>query len=119
MAKDRLSKEKLKWSRDNLVENIKSHLEYMQQQLFKAAKKRRKENSIQIDNYQDFKKAFAGQKSQFVYAHWDGSQETEAQIKEETKATIRCIPADAIEEKGDCIVSGRPSFQRVLFAKAY
>ncbi|MEM8970396.1 MAG: proline--tRNA ligase, partial [Bacteroidota bacterium] len=55
----------------------------------------------------------------FVYAHWDGTDETEAKIKEETKATIRCIPLSAEEEEGKCIYSGKPSNKRVLFAKAY
>ncbi len=58
-------------------------------------------------------------KTGFVLAHWDGTQETEAAIKEETKATIRCIPLDAPEEAGKCIYSGKPSNKRVLFARAY
>jgi prolyl-tRNA synthetase len=59
------------------------------------------------------------EKGGFVSAHWDGTAETEAKIKEETKATIRCIPLDAKEEDGKCVYSGKPSKRRVLFARAY
>ena len=55
----------------------------------------------------------------FIYAHWDGTTETELKIKEMTKATIRCIPNDSVEEDGKCILTGKPSKQRVIFAKAY
>ena len=69
------------------------------------------------DTYEDFKKALA--KGGFVYAHWDGTAATEEKIKEETKATIRCIPLDAKPEAGKCILTGNPSAQRVVFAMAY
>ena len=69
-------------------------------------------------SYDEFKDIIAN-KGGFVYAHWDGSEETEANIKEETKATIRCIPLDQKEEEGACIYSGKPSKGRVVFAKAY
>ena len=59
------------------------------------------------------------EKGGFVSAHWDGTKETEALIKEETKATIRCIPLDAVEEAGKCVYSGQKSSRRVLFARAY
>ncbi len=59
------------------------------------------------------------EKGGFILAHWDGSAETEGAIKDETKATIRCIPLDAPEEEGKCIYSGKPSKRRVLFARAY
>ena len=59
------------------------------------------------------------EKGGFILAHWDGTPETEALIKEETKATIRCIPLDAIKEDGKCMVTGKPSGQRVIFARAY
>ena len=58
-------------------------------------------------------------KGGFILAHWDGTSETEEKIKQETKATIRCIPLDAEEEEGQCIVTGKPSKKRVIFAKAY
>jgi prolyl-tRNA synthetase len=71
-----------------------------------------------VDSYDDFKEMMA-QKGGFALAHWDGTTETELKIKEETKATIRCIPLDSTLEEGKCIYSGKPSKQRVLFAVAY
>jgi prolyl-tRNA synthetase len=71
-----------------------------------------------VDSYEDFKKVL-DDKAGFVLAHWDGTAETEALIKEETKATIRCIPLDAAEENGVCVRTGKPSTRRVLFARAY
>ena len=71
-----------------------------------------------VDSYGDFKKVL-DDKAGFVSAHWDGTVETEAAIKDETKATIRCIPLDSKEEAGKCIYSGLPSNRRVLFARAY
>ena len=119
MMKGRLASEKTSWNMDNLVTNSQEYLEHFQNELFERAKTRRAEASISVDSYDDFKSIFAGQNSRFVYAHWDGSAETEAQIKEETKATLRCIPLDQPEESGACIVSGKPSTKRVLFAKSY
>ena len=78
---------------------------------------RREESTQQVDTYEAFKKAL--NKGGFIYAHWDGTPETEQKIKEETKATIRCIPLDNKKENGVCIYSGKPSEQRVLFAIAY
>ena len=66
----------------------------------------------------DFEKYIKAQKG-FVYAHWDGTEETEEKIKKLTKATIRCIPLDEKEEEGTCILTGKPSKRRVIFAKAY
>ena len=71
-----------------------------------------------VDTYEEFKKTLDG-KGGFVLAHWDGTAETEARIKEETKATVRCIPLDAKEEEGVCVFSGKPSKRRVIFARAY
>jgi prolyl-tRNA synthetase len=82
------------------------------------AKKFRAENTSYADNLNDFQ-SILDEKGGFIYAHWDGSAETENRIKEMTKATIRCIPNDSIEENGKCILSGKPSKRRVLFAKAY
>ena len=70
-----------------------------------------------MDSYEEFKKVLE-EKGGFVSAHWDGTPETEEKIKQETKATIRCIPLDAKEEAGKCIYSGKPSNKRVLFAKS-
>ena len=71
-----------------------------------------------MNSYDEFKKVLE-EKGGFISAHWDGSKETEELVKEETKATIRCIPIDAKSEEGVCMVSGKPSQKRVLFAKAY
>ena len=80
--------------------------------------KLREENTYSVDTYDEFKDIIEN-KGGFVLAHWDGSAETEQKIKNETKATIRCIPLDATEEEGKCIYSGKPSNKRALFAKAY
>ena len=71
-----------------------------------------------MDTYEEFKQRIEGLGG-FISAHWDGSEETEELIKQETKATIRCIPIDSKSESGVCIRTGKPSKQRVLFAKAY
>ena len=91
---------------------------YIHHNLFNIALKRQKESTRPVDTYEDFKKVIK-EKAGFVSAHWDGTAETENKIKEETKATIRCIPLDVKEEPGKCIYSGNPSKYRVLFAKAY
>ena len=80
------------------------------------------ENTVSVDTWDEFHGVFEGQSSRFVYAHWDGTTETEAAIKEETKATIRCLPhpEDGPEpEPGSCVKTGKPSARRVLFAKNY
>jgi prolyl-tRNA synthetase len=72
----------------------------------------------EVNSYDEFKKVL-DEKAGFVSAHWDGTMETETAIKDETKATIRCIPLDAKAEAGVCAYSGKPSDKRVLFARAY
>jgi prolyl-tRNA synthetase len=72
----------------------------------------------EVNSFDEFKRVL-DEKTGFVSAHWDGTIETETAIKDETKATIRCIPLDAKEEEGVCIYSGKPSQRRVLFARAY
>lgn len=106
-------------SRDGAAEHISTLLKTIQSDLFGAAKKRRQKMTTFVDDYETFKKEIA--KGGFIYAHWDGSDETEAKIKEETKATIRCIPlvSEDDKESGKCMVTGKPSEQKVLFAKAY
>jgi prolyl-tRNA synthetase len=105
-------------SRKGAAEHISSLLETIQNDLFESAKKRRDEMTAIVDDYETFKKEI--EKGGFIYAHWDGTDETENKIKEETKATIRCIPFDNdLTETGKCIVTGKPSERRVLFAKAY
>jgi prolyl-tRNA synthetase len=82
------------------------------------AMKFRKENTFYVDKWKDFLEITDNQGG-FIMAHWDGTSETEEKIKEETKATIRCIPFDAKEEEGRCVYSGKPSKRRVLFARSY
>lgn len=119
MMKDRLNKDKTPWARGGIVEQTRKHLDGMQTALFERAKKFRADNTVKVDTYGDLKDVFAENNSKFVMAHWDGSAEVESTVKEETKATIRCIPYDAPDEPGKCVVSGKPSPRRVLFAKAY
>jgi len=79
--------------------------------------KHREDTKHYVDDLDEFKKAIEA--GGFVYAHWDGTSETENKIKDMTKATIRCIPVDNPQEEGKCILTGKPSKERVLFAKAY
>lgn len=90
----------------------------IQENLFNKAKKFRAEHTSKVDSYEDFKTRLNSEGG-FFLAHWDGTAETEAKIKEETKATIRCIPLDREEEEGVCMYSGKKSIGRVIFAKAY
>ncbi|MEO0790853.1 MAG: proline--tRNA ligase, partial [Bacteroidota bacterium] len=83
------------------------------------AKAFRQEHTTSVDTFDDFKEAIKADIPGFIHAHWDGTTETELKIKELTKATIRCIPLDAEDEAGECILTGKPSERRVLFAKAY
>ena len=101
------------------VENyIKNLLEQIQKDIYNKALKYRDEYITKVDTYEEFKQVLE-EKGGFISAHWDGTEEEEARIKEETKATIRCIPLDAEEEEGVSLISGKPSKRRVLFAKAY
>jgi prolyl-tRNA synthetase len=100
---------------ENLVLDL---LDEIQSSLFNRALKFREENTRKADTWAEFK-SILNEKAGFILAHWDGTSETEEKIKEETKATIRAIPLDGIEEEGKCIFSGKPSSKRVLFAKAY
>ena len=93
-------------------------LHAIQQNLFKKAIERRNNMTHHAGTYDEFKKLL-DEKGGFIYAHWDGSSETEEKIKEETKATIRCIPLNNSQEAGTCIYSGKPSTQKVVFARAY
>ena len=97
---------------------IENSLHTIQENIYKKALNFRTENTTTADSYEEFKKILS-EKGGFISAHWDGTPETEEKIKQETKATIRCIPLDALEEQGQCIYSGAPSNKRVLFAKAY
>ncbi|MEQ9264607.1 MAG: proline--tRNA ligase [Balneolaceae bacterium] len=104
-------------SRDGIGEFVKNLLGTIQTDLFETARKRRDEMTSEVESYDEFKKVL-NEKGGFIYAHWDGTAETEELIKQQTKATIRCIPFDKTEE-GSCMVTGKPSKQKVLFAKAY
>ena len=113
--RDTLEKEVLQMN--DIVPKIEHLLERIQENLFQKALDFRDNNTFKADSYDEFKEIL--DKGGFIYAHWDGTAETEEKIKEETKATIRCIPMDAKEEEGKCIYSGKPSKRRVIFAKAY
>jgi prolyl-tRNA synthetase len=101
----------------NIAEVIEQLLKDIQINLLERAKKFRSENMHSVDTYEDFKAQI--DKGGFFLAHWDGTKETESKIKEETQATIRCIALDQPEEAGFCMVTGKPSSKRVIFAKAY
>ncbi len=114
--RDTLSKQFVQ--RDSVVDTIESLLVEIQDQLHQKATEFRDAHITEVNSYEEFKKVLET-KGGFISAHWDGTIATEQKIKEETKATIRCIPLDAKEEKGICMYSGKPSLSRVLFAKAY
>lgn len=97
---------------------VEELMDTIQKDLFERAKTYRDNNIHRVDSWEDFVDALEN-KGGFVYAHWDGTAETEEEIKQKTKATIRCIPLDNEKEEGKCILTGQPSVQRVLFAKAY
>lgn len=112
------TKEKNVIKLDDVTRAIPALLEDIQKNIYARALRFRAEHTTTADSYEEMKKVL-DEKGGFVSAHWDGTIETEAAIKEETKATIRCIPLDSPEEKGTCIYSGKPSMRRVLFARAY
>lgn len=103
---------------DDLYDKIETLLPEMQKSLFDKALNFRDSHVTKVDSFDEFKKVLE-EKTGFISAHWDGTAETENKIKELTKATIRCIPMENDKETGDCIYTGKPSVQRVLFAKAY
>jgi prolyl-tRNA synthetase len=114
--RDTLSKEFIQ--QEDLVEVVQGKLPEIQKDLFQKAQFFRDEHITSVDDFDEFKKVLK-EKGGFLSAHWDGTQETEKKIKELTKATIRLIPFDDNPESGKCILTGKPSQQRVLFAKAY
>jgi len=105
-------------SQAGLSDRVEQLLTDIQQQIYNKAASFRATHTTRVDSYEDFKRVLEEQGG-FVSAHWDGTVETEQLIKEETKATIRCIPLDNPLEEGTCIRTGKPSTQRVLFARAY
>ncbi|MBX3289703.1 MAG: proline--tRNA ligase [Acidobacteria bacterium] len=102
---------------DGVADTVKGLLEEMQDAIYQKALAFREENTFVVDTWDEFKAQI--EKGGFVMAHWDGTAETEEKIKEETKATIRCIPLVGIEEAGKCVYTGAESPRRVVFAKAY
>lgn len=112
------TREKTAVSLDGLAENIADLLEEIQRSLFSRALKFREERTVKADSWDEFIKIL-DESPGFIAAHWDGTPETEEKIKELTRATIRCIPLGNEKEKGKCILTGSPSPQRVLFARAY
>lgn len=114
--RDTLEKETV--SQDGLAEHILQLLEAIQTNLFERSVAYRDAHITRVNSFDEFKEVI-DTKGGFVSAHWDGTVETEEKIKELTKATIRCIPNDAIEEEGKCVLTGNKSGKRVLFAKAY
>ena len=112
------TKEKISVAIDGLSVRIINLLQQIQQDMFDKAKAYRDEHITPADSWDEFVQLL-NEKGGFVSAHWDGTPETEEKIKEQTKATIRCIPLNAMEEEGKCILTGNPSNKRVLFAQAY
>ncbi|TWF41209.1 prolyl-tRNA synthetase [Chitinophaga polysaccharea] len=112
------TKEKMSMSLDGLPARIKDLLDEIQLNLFNKAKAYRDSHITRVDTFDELVKVL-DEKGGFVSAHWDGTAETEEQIKERTKATIRCIPLNNPQEAGTCILTGKPSKERVLFARAY
>jgi len=110
--------EKQTVAQDDLINFVENLLYEIQTSLYDKALSYRDTHVTKVDSFEEFKKVIE-EKGGFVSAHWDGTEETEDKIKELTKATIRCIPNDAVEEEGSCILTGKSSNKRVLFAKAY
>lgn len=115
MRRDTLEKETV--SCEGIEAYVKDLLEEIQQNIFKKALDNRTARTITVDTYDEFKEKI--EEGYFILAHWDGTAETEEQIKNETKATIRCLPLEGDMTPGTCMVTGKPSARRVLFARAY
>ncbi|MBQ8366483.1 MAG: proline--tRNA ligase [Alistipes sp.] len=114
--RDTLTKEVV--SQEGLADRIVNLLDEIQQNIFNKALDYRNSMITKVDTWEEFKDVL-NNKGGFILAHWDGTPETEQAIKDATKATIRCIPMDVVEEEGTCVFSGKPSKYRVLFAKSY
>lgn len=112
------TKEKKTYAISDIVETVSSLLEDIQTNIYQRALNFRTENTHQVDTWDEFTKILE-ENPGFISAHWDGTPETEEKIKELTKATIRCIPLDVVDEEGKCILTGNPSSKRVIFAKSY
>ena len=114
--RDTLTKETI--SRNEVVTTVVELMDEILSNLYNKAVGYRTKNTTEVNSYDEFKEVL-NSKGGFILAHWDGTSGTEEKIKNETKATIRCIPLDAKEELGSCMVTGKPSTKKVLFAKAY
>ena len=112
------TKEKISVSMDGIANTVLVLLKDIQENIYNRAKVFRDNNITKADTWEEFEKLL-DEKGGFISAHWDGTAETEDKIKELTKATIRCIPLNNLQEEGACIFSGKPSKERVLFARAY
>ena len=115
MRRDTLEKESR--SIEGITDYIENLLTEIQTSLFEKARSYRDQNIYEVDTYDEFKDQI--EKGGFILAHWDGTPETEEKIKNETKATIRCIPLNGDKTPGKCMVTGKPSAQRVVFARSY
>ena len=115
MRRDTLEKHSA--SIENIEEHVVNLLDEIQNNIYTKALNHREEMTYEVDTWEDFKEKI--EQGGFILAHWDGTTETEVKIKEETKATIRCIPLDGDKTPGKCIYTGKPSAQRVIFAKNY
>jgi prolyl-tRNA synthetase len=113
--RDNLTKESV--SLDGVVDYVENLLVEIQANIYQKALNFREENTFKVYTWDEFKSQI--EKGGFISAHWDGTSETEEKIKQQTKATIRCIPLDAVEEDGKCVFSGEKSTKKVIFAKAY
>jgi prolyl-tRNA synthetase len=114
--RDNLTKEII--SKDGIVQYTGDLLKQIQSHLFSKALNYRNNHITEVNSFEEFKEVLEN-KAGFISAHWDGTAETEEKIKELTKATIRCIPLNVFSEAGSCVLTGKPSANRVLFAKAY
>lgn len=124
--RDRPHKDTVSVSREELVSKIASHLEEIQSVLYQRALKSRNQHIVQIDSKEEFYRFFTPQNPEqpevhggFALCHWSGEASVEEIVKQDLNVTIRCIPLDQPEEKGTCVISGKPSMKRVIFAKSY
>lgn len=115
MRRDTLEKQTVSF--EGIVEYISNLLEEIQANIYNKARAHRDSHIVEVNSYDEFKQKI--EEGYFVMAHWDGTTETEVRVKEETKATIRCMPLDGDETPGTCIFTGKPSARRVLFARNY
>ena len=114
--RDTLTKETIR--KEEVVQHVKALMNDIQQNIFRKAAEFRKMKTYKADTWEEFIDIIES-RGGFVMAHWDGTPETEEEIKNLTKATIRAIPFDTQDEEGTCILTGKPSHRRVMFARAY